>query len=227
MGNPTLFGPHVHQGPGGEGRKDSNTVKSMLLEAVHTTQSKSQNVYLVRAIQNLAALKFWVMKMCRSNTSKWVWKYGPQKTAPPWRAGGAWWPQDSKESLGQFAPLLSQAATGRSLPLVTTNPSHLQFNPDSGLRRHLDFIPSPHLAKFPRVLPSLSDWKLWVIFSKLFTFCFETKTPNECLSYRPCINVLVFASGIWIYKVKHNPKISWEVPRFQNKQSQTLPLEFN
>ena len=38
----------------------------------------------------------------------------------------------------------------------------------------------------------------------------------------PCINVLVFASGIWIYKVSHNPKISWEVPRFQNKESKTL-----
>ena len=168
MGNPTLFGPHVHQGPGGEGRKDSNTVKSMLLEAVHTTQSKSQNVYLVRAIQNLAALKFWVMKMCRSNTSKWVWKYGPQKTAPPWRAGGAWWPQDSKESLGQFAPLLSQAATGRSLPLVTTNPSHLQFNPDSGLRRLTSWFYTE--STFGKI-PTGSAISIWL---KALSYIFKT-----------------------------------------------------
>ena len=36
------------------------------------------------------------------------------------------------------------------------------------------------------------------------------------------INVLVFSCGIWIYKVKHDFKIPWELPRWQNKQSQAF-----
>ena len=82
-------------------------------------------------------------------------------------------------------------------------------------------MPISHGLKFCHLdLIESFECCLWEIFSKLLTFCFETKTPNECLSYRLCINGLVFTSGIWIYKVKHNSKISWEVPRFQNKQIQ-------
>ena len=36
------------------------------------------------------------------------------------------------------------------------------------------------------------------------------------------INVLAFSCGIWIYKVKHDFKIPWELPRWQNKQSQAF-----
>ena len=36
------------------------------------------------------------------------------------------------------------------------------------------------------------------------------------------INVLAFSCGIWIYKVKHDFKIPWELPRRQNKQSQAF-----
>ena len=196
---------------------------------------RSQDVHVVRGIKNLAAFRFQPQnfesqKCSQAEHVKMSVKIWPPEVPPSPRSSQRVevWPQDSKESLGQMAPLLSQAimreVCSSQLRDILFGFRINLYSAFAGCLTswfHLA-IPISHGLKFCHLyLIESFECCLWVIFSKLLTFCFETETPNECLSYRLCVNGLVFTSGIWIYKVKLNPKISWEVPRFKNKQSQT------
>ena len=74
-------------------------------------------------------------------------------------------------------------------------------------------------------------WKPWVLaelyFQNSWHSVLRPRPQMSVCHIASCINGLVFTSGIWIYKVQQNPKISWEVPRFQKQTITNFCLEFN